>query len=103
MLSFWIHFLVGADGRELLDGGGYPVRLGDIPAVSFANGSTNPARRVPSVKLTVWADKAAALAFLKRTNKEGVVRDLGNRLEMDMPANPTRSAYTLVLAEVTAG
>ncbi len=37
-------------------------------------------------KATVWSDKAAVLKAAKKAGgKDGVVRDLGNRVEVDLP------------------
>ncbi len=92
MIKVWMHFV----GTVLLDASGYPVPLGDVPERKFHDG-VEPARHIPSAKITVWADKEAVLAFVTRTFKGRVVRDLGNRLEIDMPTE------TLVIAEVTVG
>jgi len=91
MVKFWVH--TSSDAKKPIDGGGYEITLGKEPHGWF-----------PSNKLTVWADKDAVLAFCHRHFDEAQVRDLGNRVEIDMPADavgctirPARTlAFTLV-------
>lgn len=98
-MKVWVHRSTHTDA--LLDGGGFPVALGNIPEVTFANGSTSPARRVPSAKVTIWADKEAAMAFMRKSFKGCELRDLGNRIEVDLPEKDSLlPARTLYMVEV---
>lgn len=96
-MKIWIY--TSTDDNSILDGGGYPVRLGDIPPQKWANNTTSPALRFPSAKMTVWADHAAALAFMQKHHKGRKIKDLGHRIEVKMPKDhlPTR---TLAMVEV---
>jgi hypothetical protein len=89
-MKVWIH--KDLTTGELLDGRGFPVRLGDVQA------GPNTIRK-PSEKLTIWADRAALDKQIKKESKGKVVRDLGNRVEIDYPADHL-PARTLAYFEV---
>lgn len=82
-MRFWVHI---DDKGDLLDGGGYPAEM-----------------EKPSEKATVWTSKDAVLAFCKRKFKGESVRDLGARIEVDLPSNAFFPARTLAFVEMDTG
>lgn len=81
-MNVWIHVNVTTD--HLLDGGGYEI---------VDNGS--------SAKLPIWFSKESVLKFCKRTFKGDTPRDLGDRIEFDLPSNGILPARTLAFIKVT--
>jgi hypothetical protein len=77
-MQFWVHSVDG----ELLTANGYPVDLGRD-------------------KVRLWPDKEAVLKHVKRVASGFPVRDLGNRVEVDLPANAVCPARTLAWTEFT--
>ena len=79
---FWIH--VNLTKGAVLDGAGFPVQL----------------QNKPTTKLTVWTSKSAVLDFCKKHFKDDPLRDLGNKIEIDLPADHL-PARTLAFVEIT--
>ena len=95
--SFWVH--TSSCSATPLDGRGFPTSLGQT--FYHQDGERKEGPSYASAKVTVWADKDGVLAFCRRSFKGVPVRDLGDRIELDLPAldkiMPGRTlAFTLV-------